>query len=151
MKQKKSYPLNLSVQFAATLPEGLNRSRIRRWVQAALQQPAQLTLRFVATTEGKKLNATFRGKDYASNVLTFPYHEASDATALADIVICVPVVAREAKEQKKELPHHFAHLIVHGVLHAQGFDHIKKKDAVEMEALEVSILQRLRVPNPYLA
>lgn len=143
--------LNLSVQFAATVPAGLNRSRLRRWVQAALQQPAQLTLRFVVAAEGKKLNAAFRGKDYATNVLTFPYHAAGDATAVADIVICVPVVAREAKEQKKKLLHHYAHLIVHGVLHAQGFDHIKKKDAAEMEALEISILQQLRVPDPYVA
>lgn len=143
--------LNLNIQFAIPVPTGLNRSRLRRWVQAALQQPAQITLRFVAAAEGKKLNAEFRGKDYATNVLTFPYHDSTEKTAVADIVICVPIVAREAKEQKKELLHHYAHMIVHGVLHAQGYDHETDAEASEMEALEISILQHLKVANPYQA
>ena len=149
MKNKKNHALNLSVQFATAAPDSINRSRLRRWVQAALQQPAQITLRFVAAAEGKKLNAEFRGKEYATNVLTFPYHNPSEKTAVADIVICVPVVAHEGKEQKKELLHHYAHMIVNGVLHAQGFDHERHTEAEKMEALEIAILQRLKITNPY--
>lgn len=151
MKNKKRHTLNLNVQFATPVPADLNRSRLRRWVCAALQQSAQITLRFVAAAESKQLNREFRGKDYATNVLTFPYHDSTEETAVADIIVCVPVVAREAREQKKELLHHYAHMIVHGVLHAQGFDHEKNAEAEKMEALETVILKHLKINDPYRA
>ena len=101
-------------------------------------------------SEGKKLNFTFRKKDYATNVLTFPY-ELSKNTLAADIIFCLPIIQKEAKEQNKSLKAHLAHLIVHGCLHAQAYDHETKKDAGKMEALELKILYQLGFANPYLA
>ena len=123
---------------------------IKKWVKAATGYGGLLTLRFVNATEGKKLNYAFRKKDYATNVLTFPY-ELSKNTLAADIIFCLPVVQKEAKEQNKALKAHLAHLIVHGCLHAQAYDHETKKDAGKMETLELKILQQLGFANPYLA
>jgi probable rRNA maturation factor len=123
-------------------------SLIKKWVKAASALSGQLTLRFVNATEGKKLNFAFRKKDKATNVLTFPY-ELSKSTVSADIIFCLPVLQKEAKEQGKTLKAHLAHLIVHGCLHAQAYDHETKKDAQKMEALEVQILKKLGFSNPY--
>ena len=125
-------------------------SLIKKWVKGVVNINGLLTLRFVNAAEGKKLNVSFRNKDYATNVLTFPY-EHSKNTVAADIIFCLPVIQEEAKEQKKLLKAHLAHLIVHGCLHAQGLDHQKKKEAEKMEAQEVMILQKMGFANPYLA
>ncbi|AYH42582.1 rRNA maturation RNase YbeY [Azoarcus sp. DN11] len=129
---------------------------IRRWAQAALQAgDAEVTVRLVGATEGRELNRDFRGKDYATNVLTFVYDEGedlrggTDAPLTGDLVLCVPVVVRESAEQGKPLAAHFAHLIVHGLLHLQGYDHEDSDEAEEMEALETRILAELGYPDPY--
>jgi probable rRNA maturation factor len=123
---------------------------IKKWIKAATHHDGLLTLRFVNTAEGKKLNFTFRKKNYATNVLTFPY-ELSKTSLAADIIFCLPVIQKEAKEQNKPLKAHLAHLIVHGCLHAQAYDHENSKDAQKMEALEIKILCQLGFKNPYLA
>jgi probable rRNA maturation factor len=146
--------LALSVQYAskAAVP---TRDRVRRWVRAALvciDGPAAryaLTVRFVDETEGRSLNRIFRGRDYATNVLTFPY--PGDELCAADIVVCMPVVAREAREQGKVASDHCAHLVVHGVLHAAGYDHERRRDAEAMEAIERIVLRRFRITDPYVA
>jgi len=143
--------LTLSVQYAdPRLKESVPRTRIRRWIQAALFAPAELTIRFVDAAEGQTLNRDYRGKDYATNVLTFAYTEddASEATQ-ADIILCTDVLQKEAGEQKKPVLDHAAHLIVHGVLHAQGYDHEEEEEATEMETLETEILAGLGFGNPY--
>lgn len=149
MQQKNK--LALSVQYAdPRLKETIPRTDIRRWVQAALLAPAELTIRFVDAAEGQTLNRDYRGKDYATNVLTFAYTEDEDAEVTqGDIVLCTDVLQREAAEQKKTLQAHTAHLIVHGVLHAQGYDHEAEDEADEMEALETEILESLGIANPY--
>lgn len=121
---------------------------IKRWVKNATALGGLVTLRFVNAAEGKKLNMGFRQKDYATNVLTFPY-ELSKKSVAADIIFCLPVLKKEAKEQRKLLKAHLAHLIVHGCLHAQGHDHELGRDAKKMEALEIQILQKLGFSNPY--
>ena len=148
--------LSLSVQYADTrLQDVVTRTLLRRWVQAALFAPAQLTLRFVDTEEGRTLNRDYRNKDYATNVLTFAYSEDSgaeltgDEPTQADIILCTDVLQREAAEQNKSLQAHAAHLIVHGVLHAQGYDHETDEEAEEMEQLEIEILATLGFANPY--
>jgi probable rRNA maturation factor len=150
--------LSLSIQLAPDAGESpADRRQLRRWANAALACDAALTLRLVGAKEARKLNAQFRGRDYATNVLTFAYDDdADDATAQesllqADIVICLPVVAREAREQGKSVRNHLAHLIVHGVLHAQGMDHEIAAEARAMEDLEIAVLRRFRIGNPYLA
>ena len=145
--------LSLSIQFAdARLADQLPRTAIRRWVQAALLAPAEFTIRFVAEEEGRTLNRDYRGKDYATNVLTFAYTEeelSDDEPTQADIVLCSDVLMKEASEQKISIQQHAAHLVVHGVLHAQGYDHEEDDEAVEMEQLETEILARLGLPDPY--
>jgi probable rRNA maturation factor len=123
------------------------RSTLRRWVKAALEGDAELTLRFVGAAEARRLNREFRGKDYATNVLTFDYRHAP--VVVADIVLCVPVVRHEAREQRKGLREHLAHLVVHGVLHARGHDHDRAARAREMETEEVRILAGLGIDDPY--
>lgn len=151
-KNNSAPKLSLSVQYAdARLQEQLPRPLLRRWVQAALFFPAQLTLRFVDAEEGRALNQSYRGKDYATNVLTFAYTEDEEAEQTqADIIFCNDVLEKEAQEQGKTLQAHCAHLVVHGVLHAQGYDHEEDQEAEEMEALEVEILEKLGFANPYL-
>lgn len=182
--------LNLSIQYAdkSHAPHNspdwqtvLPRPLLRRWVKAALlpaTSSAQLTLRFVDEAEARALNREFRGKDYATNVLTFAYNDGNDADEFADlpaeiraqlvatgeisdtdemddmplsadIVLCGAVLQREADEQRKTLVEHAAHLVVHGVLHAQGYDHMDDDEAAEMEALETQILAKLGFANPY--
>jgi len=120
---------------------------LRRWARAALARPAQVTLRYVAETEGRRLNRQYRGKDYATNVLTFVYQ---DEPLAGDVVICAPVVAREAKDQRKDVRAHHAHLVVHGLLHLQGMDHERSARAANaMERRERAILARLGFDDPY--
>jgi probable rRNA maturation factor len=146
--------LSLSVQYPdARLQDTITRQKIRRWVQAALLAPAELTIRFVDAEEGRVLNRDYRAKDYATNVLTFAYNEgddvADDEPTRADIILCTDVLETEAAEQKKTVEEHTAHLIVHGVLHAQGYDHDDDVEATEMEQLERDILAALGYPDPY--
>lgn len=139
--------LALSVQGADAFADLPTRRTLRRWIAAALEREATLTLRFVGTREGRRLNCDFRGQDHATNVLTFDY--ARRPRVEADIVICVPVVRREARAQKKTLRAHLAHLVIHGTLHAQGYDHLDKADARRMERREIALLGGLGIPNPY--
>lgn len=152
-----------TVQYATEAPE-LPRWRLRRWAQRAVEftaaeeaelldtprfQRAELTLRLVDADEGRALNNSYRQRDYATNVLTFEYGVDPTGTVGGDIVLCVPVLHKEAAEQGKPLLAHAAHLTIHGVLHALGYDHLDDEDAEEMEALETRILASLRIPNPY--
>ena len=149
-------PLSLSLQFArfdgaAAHRAALPRHRVLRWVRHALGddvQAAEITVRIVDAAEGQQLNRDFRGKDYATNVLTFDYSGAP--VVAADLVLCAPVIEREARELAKPLTDHYAHLLVHGTLHAQGWDHeTGEEDAEAMEAYETEILAGLGVRNPY--
>jgi probable rRNA maturation factor len=137
--------------------KGLPSSRsFRRWVDAALagakrRKSAELAIRIVGTREGRHLNRDYRGKDYATNVLSFPteWPEGVSLPLIGDLAICAPVVAREAAEQGKPANHHWAHMTVHGVLHLLGYDHIEDADAEAMEALETRILAKLGINDPY--
>ena len=145
--------LTLSLQFgdlrdAAVHRAALPRHRVARCIRHALDADAEITVRIVDADEGQSLNRDYRGKDYATNVLTFDY--ATEPMVMADLVLCAPVVAREAAELKKPLAEHYAHLLVHGTLHAQGWDHeTGEADAEAMEARETEILAGLGEPNPY--
>ena len=160
--------LSLAVQFASKAKHLPDRAQVRRWALAAhgakgtqgTQGDAVVTIRYVDEKEGRALNVAFRRKDYATNVLTF-VHETVAApfsghvtsrrskTYAADIVICAPVIGREAREQKKPASTHHGHMVIHGMLHAQGFDHEAKSDAALMEACEIALLKRFRIKNPY--
>ncbi len=145
--------LTLSLQFgglkdAAKHRAALPRHRVNRWIRHALQSDAEITVRIVNEEEGRALNRDFRKKDYATNVLTFDYTLAPLVTA--DLVLCAPVVAKEAREQRKTLQAHYAHLLVHGTLHAQGWDHeTSAAQAQAMESREVEILAGLGFSDPY--
>ena len=145
--------LQLSLQFgdiphAARHRTALPRHFVTRCIRHALALDAEITVRIVGEDEGRALNQGYRQKDYATNVLTFDY--AQEPVVMADLVLCAPVVAREAKEQGKTLAAHYAHLLVHGALHAQGWDHeTSVTDAEEMEAYEIEILAGLGIKNPY--
>ena len=145
--------LSLSLQFgkfpdAALHRAALARHSVARWIRHALQSDAEITVRIVGAEEGQTLNRDYRGKDYATNVLTFDYTQAPVVTA--DLVLCAPVVEREAQENGKTLQAHYAHLLVHGTLHAQGYDHeTGDEDAEAMEALEIEILAGVGIDNPY--
>ena len=140
--------LRLSLQFSdATHRPLLARHRVVRWIRHALALDGEITVRIVGEDEGRLLNRSYRAKDYATNVLTFDYDD--DPVVLADLVLCAPVVEREAIEQGKSLEAHYAHLVVHGVLHAQGWDHENTRQARRMEAQESALLQRLGYPDPY--
>ena len=143
--------LSLSIQYAdARLKDTLTRSDIRRWVKAALFAPAELSIRFVDAEEGRTLNRDYRNKDYATNVLTFAYTEDVESEVTqADIILCTDVLLREAAEQQVSVEAHAAHLVVHGVLHAQGYDHETDDEAEEMEQLEIETLSSLGFANPY--
>jgi len=140
--------LSLSLQFADkrhrdTLP----RHKVARWVKAALDTDGEIAVRIVDAEEGQALNKDFRKKNYATNVLTFDY--AHEPVVMADLIVCAPVIEQEAAEQGKSLEAHYAHMLVHGTLHAQGWDHLKKKEAEAMEAREREILAALGFPDPY--
>ena len=145
--------LSLSLQFGpfdevAAHRAALPRAKVTRWIRHALADDAEITVRIVGEAEGRALNLSFRQKDYATNVLTFDYSQAPLVTA--DLVLCAPVVAREALDNGKTLADHYAHLLVHGTLHAQGWDHeTSEQDADDMEAYEIEILAELGVANPY--
>ena len=144
-------PLSLSVQYACKHEALPSRPQVRRWVSRALKatapEGAEVTVRFVEQEEGQTLNRDFRGKDYPTNVLSFPY--ASEPELAGDLVLCLPVVLREATEQGKTPEAHFAHLLVHGMLHLQGYDHDNDEDAEVMEAEEREILAKLGYSDPY--
>jgi len=149
--------LSLSIQYAVDTPQ-LPRWRLRRWVQGALVQAdtngamqVSLTIRLVDKAEGRALNQAYRHKDYATNVLTFHYDPVMPGSnhIMGDIVICTPVVEDQAKEQGKTYLHHAAHLVVHGTLHALGYDHQENIQAQAMEALETAILARWGIADPY--
>jgi probable rRNA maturation factor len=144
--------LTLSLQFSSVAkPDphraALPRHSVKKWIRHALQTNGEITVRIVDAEEGQTLNREYRKKDYATNVLTFDYTQ--EPIVSADLVLCAPVVAQEAKDQKKTLQAHYAHLIVHGVLHAQGWDHELEEDAQVMELRETEIMQRLGFKNPY--
>lgn len=143
--------LNLTVQFVDVRHKALlPRVLLRRWVKAALFKSAEVTLRFVDSIEGLSLNNSYRGKNYATNVLTFFYSDPEqDQIVQTDIVLCPEVIEREAKAQDKELIAHYAHLIIHGILHAQGYSHDEEEEAKKMESLEISLLAKLEFANPY--
>ena len=146
--------LRLSVQFASEAADLPGRAQVRRWVASALEHSAEITVRIVDADEAQALNTDYRQKDYVPNVLTFEYgeigHDDQGRTMLGgDVVICAPVVEREAREQGKPLKDHYAHMTIHGVLHLQGYDHIEPEEADAMEARETAILERFHIPNPY--
>jgi probable rRNA maturation factor len=140
--------LSLSLQFADKRhKDALPRHKVARWIKAALSTDAEIAVRLVDAEEGQALNRDFRKKDYATNVLTFDY--AQEPVVMADLIICAPVIEQEAQEQGKTLEAHYAHMLVHGTLHAQGWDHLKKKQAEAMEAREREILAGLGFADPY--
>ncbi len=143
--------LSLAVQYASDAKNLPTRAQIRRWIRAALIHPAEITVRVVDEAEARALNRDYRDKDYATNVLTFEYGETALDVLSGDIVICAAVVAREAAEQHKPPVDHYAHLIVHGALHLQGFGHEDAADADIMETHEAAILKRFGIANPYLS
>ena len=154
MPTKIPSPLKIDIQYASpaiqkSLDAVASSTLIKKWVKATTQYEGLITLRFVNLAEGKKLNLSFRQKDQATNVLTFPYTLTKQALS-ADIILCLPVIQKEARAQNKTLKSHLAHLIIHGCLHAQNFDHETEKEARNMENREVKVLKLLGFPNPYL-
>lgn len=140
--------LTLSLQFAdASHRAQLPRHKVARWIRAALEAPAQITVRIVGADEGRALNRDYRRKDYATNVLTFDYE--AEPVVVADLILCAPVIEHEAREQRRPLEAHYAHLLVHGALHAQGWDHEDDSEARQMEARETELLRALGYPDPY--
>ncbi|MEN9774788.1 MAG: hypothetical protein RL322_1858 [Pseudomonadota bacterium] len=125
------------------------RARLRRWIASVLNQPALLTVRLVNRAEARALNAAYRDRDYAPDVLTFEYGCDDQGRRLADIVICLPVLREQARAAAIPLDHRFAHLLIHGVLHAQGLDHQTAEEAQQMESIEIAALRRFRIPDPY--
>jgi len=148
MKALPREQLALSLQFADGAHRSqLPRHRVARWLRAALRRPAQITVRIVGEAEGLALNRDYRGQRHATNVLTFDY--ARVPVVVADLVLCAPVVAHEAAAQRIALSAHYAHLLVHGALHAQGHDHQDDAQAAAMEALETTVLLGLGFDDPY--
>ncbi len=148
MSRRPAQPkLALRVQVAARAPGLPARATLRRWVRRALEDDAQITLRFVGNAEGRRLNRDFRGKDCATNVLTFNYRGPPQVEA--DIVLSLPVLRREARAAGRSLRAHLAHLVIHGVLHAQGYDHQRPREAVRMQRRETELLAGLRIADPY--
>lgn len=141
------YKLSLTIQFASSAKHLPARHQFRRWVQAALQHDVQITLRIVDENEARYLNKSFRGKDYATNVLTFAYD--NELPLYGDLVLCAPVAAKEARKQRKNLTEYYAHLTIHAVLHLQGYEHEDEEEAAEMETLETAIMQKLGYADPY--
>lgn len=139
--------LNVAVQYASRAPWVPERNQLRVWLRAAVEGGGQITVRFIDEDEGRTLNRDYRGKDYATNVLSFPYDQTP---VVGDLAICPAVAAREAAEQGKTPEAHFAHLVVHGALHLQGYDHEGDEEEAEaMEAREREVLAALGYPDPY--
>jgi probable rRNA maturation factor len=150
--------ISLAVQYTCGVKNVPVRAQVRRWVVAAAERDVQITIRFVAPDEARTMNRDFRKKDYATNVLTFFYGVEQKKATFApqvlgalegDIAICPSVIFKEAKEQKKAIHAHFAHMVIHGVLHLQGYDHETKKDVAVMESREIELLRRFNITNPY--
>jgi len=140
--------LTLSLQFADKRhKDTLPRHKVARWIKAALETDGEITVRLVDAEEGQALNRDYRHKDYATNVLTFDY--AHEPVVMADLIICAPVIEQEALDQNKPLQAHYAHMLVHGTLHAQGWDHEDPEEADAMEAREREILAALGFDDPY--
>jgi probable rRNA maturation factor len=140
--------LQLSLQFAdASDRASLSRHRVAKWIRAALNAPAEITVRIVGLDEGRRLNREYRAKDYATNVLTFDY--SIEPMIVADLVLCAPVLQQEAHEMRVSVEAHYAHLLVHGTLHAQGYDHEDAEEAHEMESLESQLMLSLGFADPY--
>ena len=144
-----SHSHTIDIQIASRIKGIPDERAFKRWLLAALPRPAELTLRVVNAAEGRGLNCKFRGKDYATNVLTFVYHEKKSPLLMGDIVLCAPIVAFEARAQGKLLEAHYAHLAVHGVLHLAGMDHEDEGSAMAMEKKEIAIVKTLGYANPY--
>lgn len=148
MGAKRPARLDLSVQYASLDAAVPTRAQLRAWARAALVGAGVVTIRLVDAEEAQGLNRDYRGRDYATNVLSFPYTPSPDLAG--DLVLCVPVVKREAAEQGKALEAHFAHLVVHGILHLQGLDHETHSEAELMESRERDIMASLAYPDPYV-
>jgi probable rRNA maturation factor len=140
--------LQLNLQIASSASDIPTKAQFKKWAKATLRVNTEVTIRMVDADEGRMLNSTYRGKDYATNVLTFPLTEVPHL--MGDIIICAPVVEAEAHAQNKPLEAHYAHLTVHGVLHLHGYDHETEEQAALMESIEVTTLQKLGYANPYL-
>ena len=140
--------LKLAVQYASEHSPLPSRAQLRSWVMAALRVDTEVTIRLVDEAEGRALNKHYRGKDYATNVLTFPL--SAEPHLIGDIIICAPVVASEAMAQGKTLIAHYAHLTVHGILHLHGYDHENDAQAALMESIETAIVTKLGYADPYL-
>jgi len=148
--ERSTAGLELTVQMAVRASDLPTKAKLRRWLTGALARSAAITVRFVGGVEGRALNRAYRDRDYATNVLSFGYGEGGrDGMLEGDIVLCVPVLRREARSQGKALTTHIAHLTVHGALHLQGYDHQQARAAARMEALEKKILAKLGFPDPY--
>ena len=137
----------IAVQNASTARNVPTAARIRQWARAALDADANVTIRIVGQSEGRQLNRSYRSKDYATNVLTFVFRDR--APLEGDLALCAPVITREARAQRKTVAAHYAHMIVHGLLHLQGYDHENEKDAAVMEKRERTLLARFGYPDPY--
>ncbi|HXZ54477.1 MAG TPA: rRNA maturation RNase YbeY [Burkholderiales bacterium] len=142
--------LTLSLQIAPRGIRAPTERQIRRWASAALTTAGDITVRIVGAAEGRRLNSRYRGETHATNVLCFPYG-TTGGSIVGDIVLCAPVISREARAQGKTEEAHYAHLTVHAVLHLQGYDHGRRRDAERMEALEKKLLTKLGYPDPYEA
>jgi len=160
INNKSTPKLSLAVQYVSKDQHLPTRSQLRRWFKVALNFDASIVLRIVDEVEGRELNSRYRGKDYATNVLTFVYDDLNSPNAMSistepvlhgDVVMCAPVVAREAIAQHKTGLAHYAHLVIHAVLHLQGYDHKNEADAHKMESLETALMLKLRYPEPYQA
>lgn len=141
---KSKLKLNIFEHGEFKLP---SKKKMKKWVKAAIERDTELNVMFVGEEEGREMNAQYRHKDYATNVLTFDYQH--EPVAIADLVICVPVLIKEAKNQNKSFDEHLAHLLIHGTLHAHGYDHMKYNEANVMEDKEIGALLELGFDNPY--
>ena len=160
MNKSPAPKLSLSVQYASAAQNLPARAQWRRWIKSALKRDVRMTLRIVDDAEGRELNKNYRGKNYATNVLTFVYDDeqtppdlplSGEEILAGDVVICAPVAEKEAAAQHKDLLAHYAHLAIHATLHLQGYDHESDTDAAQMEALETALMLKLHYPNPYQA
>jgi len=149
-RRRRKLGLKLHLQSGSRATRAPTETQVRRWASAALTRPAEITVRIVGTAECRRLNRRYRGDDHATNVLSFPY-TLSPGLIQGDVVLCAPLIAREARDQDKALEAHFAHLTIHAVLHLQGHDHARRREAERMEALESKLLTKLGYADPYEA